>query len=98
MRRLCPIKSVRVFALALLMVTLARPATAIDLSGTYVSFLQLLQLPCSLTFSQSGTTLPIDGPCTLATTSYTFQLTGTVDIGDPVVRPAAQLPACGTLR
>jgi cysteine-rich repeat protein len=56
----------------------ATPAAAIDLSGSYVSMLDVLSVPCTLTFAQSGTALTIAGPCTLGNT-YTFDLSGSVD-------------------
>lgn len=56
----------------------ARPAAAIDLSGTYVSEVEGLAAPCTLTFTQSGTAIAITGPCTFGNT-YTFDLAGTVD-------------------
>src|SRR5262245_17761045 len=56
----------------------ARVAAAIDLSGTYVSRLEVFDTPCTLTFVQSGTAVTITGPCTLGAT-YTFDLAGTVD-------------------
>jgi len=57
----------------------AAPAAAIDLSGVYVSQIAALSMPCTLTFAQSGTALTVTGPCTLGSTTYTYDLSGTVD-------------------
>lgn len=57
----------------------ARPAAAVDLSGVYASTLEIFSTPCTLTFVQTGTLLTIDGPCQSGTTTYTFDLSGTVD-------------------
>lgn len=56
-----------------------RATTSIDLSGTYVSDVSFLD--CTLTFTQTGSTLTITGPCGLGapTPTYSFELSGTVD-------------------
>lgn len=51
---------------------------AIDLSGLYVSRVEVLGAPCQLTFAQVGTAITITGPCTFGGV-YTFDLAGTVD-------------------
>lgn len=72
--------STRIGALGLLGLLSATPATGLDLSGEYVSQITfLMQVPCALTFGQTGTTLTITGPCNFVGTIYTFDLAGTVD-------------------
>lgn len=67
-------------ALGLFGLLAATSATALDLSGVYVSRVTfLMQVPCTLTFGQTGTTLTITGPCDFVGTIYTFDLAGTVD-------------------
>ena len=70
----------RVRALGLFALLAASPATAIDVSGVYVSEVTfLMAVPCTLTFAQSGTTLTVTGPCDFVGTIYTFDVTGSVD-------------------
>src|SRR5262245_22156909 len=64
-----------VLGLCLLAATGAR---AIDLSGTYVADLGFIG-SCRFTFTQSGTSLDVAGPCTGPFGSATFTGSGTVD-------------------
>ena len=77
----------------------ASPAAAVDLSGVYVSKLSLFfpfEIPCTLTFVQTGTSLAIDGPC-ISGSTYTFDLDGTVDeITGAFSLTGVVLGLCGT--
>lgn len=65
---------------ALFLVLLAAaPLAAVELSGVYVSQLDVFSTPCTLTFAQTGSALTISGPCNFVGTIYTFDLAGTVD-------------------
>jgi cysteine-rich repeat protein len=72
--------TVRACILVLLPLLLARSAAGVDLGGVYVSVAQPFDVPCTLTFTQTGSALTITGPCEFGyPNNYVFDLAGTVD-------------------